>query len=271
MMAHINTLGIHVPLYLTSGNPAIGWGTDPRYPVHEGTFFGNIFEVGAHNWNNGQTVAALFCESPDLGNNYVAGRIGANQAGAPYSNPFGNGVNCDQGTVPANYGSSACYYHSSAGGVPSASNNDGYQACYGFNNPITVFRSMPYEAESAALANGAQIVTGSSMNSKNARVGYMGSSASITFSKVFAAGSGTHTIAIYYVNGSSSSRPLNISVNGGSAQTVNFPQSTTNPNWNADPTGMVQATANFNSGNNTVVFQVPNGASGPDIDWITVI
>ena len=46
LMAHINTAGVHVPLWIDSASPAIGWGTSSSYPMQEGTFFGNIIETG---------------------------------------------------------------------------------------------------------------------------------------------------------------------------------------------------------------------------------
>ena len=47
MMAHVNTSGVHVPLWLDSNDPAIGWGIDRvNYPMQEGTFFGDIIDTG---------------------------------------------------------------------------------------------------------------------------------------------------------------------------------------------------------------------------------
>ena len=48
MLAHVNTAGVHIPLWLVSPNSAVGWGLDPGYPNEEATFFGNIFTTGAH-------------------------------------------------------------------------------------------------------------------------------------------------------------------------------------------------------------------------------
>ncbi len=47
MMAHVNTAGVHVPLWLDSNDAAIGWGIDRvNYPMQEGTFFGDIIDTG---------------------------------------------------------------------------------------------------------------------------------------------------------------------------------------------------------------------------------
>src|SRR6185503_5847151 len=46
LMAHINTSGVHVPLWLDSESQQIGWGTSSSYPMQEGTFFGNVIMTG---------------------------------------------------------------------------------------------------------------------------------------------------------------------------------------------------------------------------------
>ena len=54
MMAHVNTAGIHVPLWLdnnsqlSNGSYPINWGVDRvNYPMQEGTFFGDIIDTGS--------------------------------------------------------------------------------------------------------------------------------------------------------------------------------------------------------------------------------
>ena len=50
MMAHVNTAGVHVPLWLDSNDSVIGWGIDPtNFPMQEGTFFGDILDTGTHH------------------------------------------------------------------------------------------------------------------------------------------------------------------------------------------------------------------------------
>ena len=46
MMAFVNTAGVHIPIWLDSESPTIGWGVSPNYPKQEGTFFGNIMMTG---------------------------------------------------------------------------------------------------------------------------------------------------------------------------------------------------------------------------------
>src|SRR5436190_13246625 len=87
MMAHVNTAGIHVPLWVVADVPNVGWGLDPNYPNQEGSFFGNIFMTGAHGYDSTK-VAAFYCYGRAYDVNTVPGRIGADQIGAPYTDPF---------------------------------------------------------------------------------------------------------------------------------------------------------------------------------------
>src|SRR5581483_5655457 len=43
MLAHVNTSGQHITLWLDGDSSAIGWGRSTDYPYQEGSFFGNIF------------------------------------------------------------------------------------------------------------------------------------------------------------------------------------------------------------------------------------
>jgi hypothetical protein len=122
LMAHINTTGTNIPIWLDSPNPAIGWGRNSAYPHQEGSFFGNIFV---------SPPRAYYCGGRGFSSGVVPGRIGAAQSGAPYVNPFGwSGALCTTqgqgfGTcVPADYPNSG----------------DGFKACGGYNNVMTVWR-----------------------------------------------------------------------------------------------------------------------------------
>jgi hypothetical protein len=114
-MAHINTAGQHIPLWLDSQHPAIGWGRSPSYPNMEGSFFGNLFV---------SPPQAYYCNGRGFANNVVPGRIGANQWNAPYKNPAGATAYCDTFCTRADY----------------PYQNDGFKACHGFNNIMTVWR-----------------------------------------------------------------------------------------------------------------------------------
>jgi hypothetical protein len=142
MMAHINTSGVHVPLWLDSESPAIGWGTSASYPKQEGTFFGSMIMTGnlaSLSMPNINAPVAYFCEGAGIAAGAVAGRLGSGQSGVPYVNPYGSNVKCSSvGQVAAGPVS------------PGQSAPDGYkQACahgYCFQNgePVTVWRNPTY-------------------------------------------------------------------------------------------------------------------------------
>jgi hypothetical protein len=81
MLAHINTSGEHISLWLDSDNAAVGWGQNASYPYQEGSFFGNIFV---------SPPQAYYCNGKDFDLGVVAGRLGATQSGTPYVNPYGS-------------------------------------------------------------------------------------------------------------------------------------------------------------------------------------
>jgi hypothetical protein len=116
MMAHINTSGQHIALWLDSDNPSIGWGESAAYPFQEGSFFGNLFT---------SPPKAYYCDGRDFDRGVVAGRIGANQTGAPYANYAGtSGALCSSVCVAAD----------------SPHESDGFKTCAGYKHPVTVWR-----------------------------------------------------------------------------------------------------------------------------------
>jgi hypothetical protein len=121
MLAHINTAGVHVPLWVVAQNPSVGWGLSPEYPNQEGSFFGNIFVTGAHGESG---VAAHYCNGKDYNEDVVPGRIGARQTNAPYTDPFPGKGYCKDYCTPAD--------------TPYAAS--GYKACNGWNKVLTVWR-----------------------------------------------------------------------------------------------------------------------------------
>jgi hypothetical protein len=124
MLAHINTAGVHVPLWVVSQDPSVGWKLNPLFPNQEGSFFGNIFVLGAHG-TDPKRVAAYYCNGIDYKQDVVPGRIGANQVNAPYVDPFGGGKGY-------------CKDYCTAADSPYASS--GFKACAGWNNVMTVWR-----------------------------------------------------------------------------------------------------------------------------------
>jgi hypothetical protein len=159
IMAHVNTAGVHVPLWLDSSDAAIGWGIDrTNFPMQEGTFFGDILDTGVlTNLSKPSVTApvAYFCDGagfPAGASGVVAGRLGASQSGAPYVNPFGNGALCQNNSLSVGQFSNGV-----GGSCPSGSNSnpgagcpDGYKALTTNGNGavwqhgITVWRNNNY-------------------------------------------------------------------------------------------------------------------------------
>jgi hypothetical protein len=257
MMAHINTIGVHIPLWMASPLTAIGWGKDAHYPSREGTFFGNLFAP-----NKNGKLDALYCNGPDFDKNTVPGRLGVNQGAVPYANAY-----------PASAGMDGLC--ASAGHCVMQADGDGAVSCVGngvtWKSPITVWRAQTFQAENAILGNGATIFY-SATNSNGQRVGNLGPAASVTFNSVKAAVAGNNDLIIYYANGDCSPLPryFDISVNGGPPQRKSFPV-VAYSDWNQ--VGQVKITlGGFVVGTNKVTF---TGSSvitgGPDLDWIEVI
>jgi hypothetical protein len=114
MVAHINTAGVHIPLWLVDQQAHIGWGLSPSYPNQEGSFFGNIFV---------SPPQMHFCNGRNFNSGVVPGRIGSGSV-VPFKNPWGASAMCDQYCTPAD--------------IPNAAS--GYKACAGFNEVVTVWR-----------------------------------------------------------------------------------------------------------------------------------
>jgi hypothetical protein len=120
LMAHINTAGVHIPLWLDSPASAVGFGQSSDYPNQEGTYFGNLFSP---NPTSGK-IDAFYCNGPGFAASTVPGRLGAYQTNALYSNPFGTNALCASNCTAAD----------------SPYNHDGFKSCKGYNTPLTVWR-----------------------------------------------------------------------------------------------------------------------------------
>ena len=70
MLAHVNTSGQHIALWLDGNNTAIGYGRNNLFPYQEGSFFGNIFA---------SPPQAYFCNGKDFELGVVPGRLGVGQ------------------------------------------------------------------------------------------------------------------------------------------------------------------------------------------------
>jgi hypothetical protein len=126
LMAHVNTSGVHVPLWIVAQNTAVGWGQNVEFPNQEGAFFGNVFTLGAHG-TDPKKAPAYYCTGSKYNVNPPQGRIGSTQTNPPYVNPFGS-----------TYASCATNYNCATADYPSQA--DGFKACYGWNNVVTVWR-----------------------------------------------------------------------------------------------------------------------------------
>ena len=124
VLAHVNTSGQHIALWLDGDAPSLGWGRSTDYPYQEGSFFGNIFA---------SSPKAYFCNGKDFDQGTVPGRLGTNQCSSPYTNPFGDGKYCRDYCTAADF----------------PYGNDGYKACNGYNHVVTVWRNfdanIPYK------------------------------------------------------------------------------------------------------------------------------
>jgi hypothetical protein len=257
MLAHVNTSGVHIPLWLVSANAAIGWGLNAQYPNREGTFFGNIFRP---NSSSG-LVDAFYCNGPGFSTDTVPGRLGAAQVGAPYTNPYLSPTNGDGTCVPC-----------------AASHGDGPDSCGAdnamFESPITVWRGQTFQAENAVLGHSASILCSPGTCSNDHRVGYIGPHATVTFKGVLSTTHGSRVLIIYYANGDSCgstpcARYFNISVNGGAPQLRGFPV-VKGGNWNVIGSEPIRLDGFAAGATNTITFTGDLSHAAPDLDWIEV-
>ena len=124
MMAHVNTKGQHIGLWMVGPSPALGWGYTSDYPYQEGSFFGNIFV---------SPPVANYCNGSDFNSAVVPGRLGAGQVGSPYKNPFPGTGRCSDNCVGV-----TGYTHWDAVGNPDVP--DGFTKCGTRSRVITVYR-----------------------------------------------------------------------------------------------------------------------------------
>ena len=116
LLAHINTSGQHLALWLDSDSRGVGWGQSKDYPYQEGSFFGNVFV---------SPPQALYCNGKDFDKGLVPGRLGEG-SGAIYKNPYASGT-------------TYCKDYCDAPDAPNSA--DGYKACGSWKHVITVWRN----------------------------------------------------------------------------------------------------------------------------------
>jgi hypothetical protein len=118
------------------------------------------------------------------------------------------------------------------------------------------------------LSNGAQVLSCSNC-SGGARVGALGrrsngADGTLLFNNVNKNSAGQYTLTLYYSNGSTGNRDLDISINGGPV--IVFTRDATG-SFTTFETG--QISVNLNAGENTIKFDNPQSAT-LDIDKIVV-
>jgi hypothetical protein len=290
MMAHINSSGTHIPLWMDSPD-SVGWGTSPSFPTREGTFFGQLMVT-----NTAYNLDGYYCYGPGADQNVVPGRLGANQGQVPYANawPTSAGFDglCETSHVDKNnYDHGKCTAHTTGGVI------DGDASCTlngtTYTHPMTVWRGATYQAEAAEGggfdsngnwgagmygfnasncntpgSNGCAIIVDKN-NGMGKRVGYIGPSKGIKFTNVTAP-AGTSNIIVYYTNGDAYNltRYLSFKVNGSAAQVKPFGGL---QDW-SHPRGAAITLTGFNTGSNNTIYVTadPNDAA-PDLDWIEVV
>ncbi len=133
---------------------------------------------------------------------------------------------------------------------------------------VDIFGLLPpsYEAESGTntIAGGAKVVTCSTC-SGGSKVGYIGKGGTLQFNTINASATGTYVMTINYIDGDAG-RALQMSVNGGSAVTLNF-HGTNNSNWTTLQNTLVNV--QLNAGANTILFSNAS-AYGPDLDRVII-
>jgi hypothetical protein len=298
MLAHINSSGVHIPLWMDSPDSAIGWGKSPWFPTREGTFFGQIMVTNASN-----NLDAYYCNGPASDKNVVPGRLGFNQGNVPYADAYPMTAGMD------GLCGNSLTAHSTGGCVDNLA-GDGATQCKlngtTWNYPITVWRGQTFQAEDAEAgawllsngngcvppasgcsfvsggmgmhasqcttpgANGCMIIVNPA-NGMGKRVGYFnGPSKALRFSNLNAACAGTATVTAYTTNGDAvgtNARHLSFIVNGGMPQDVAFQGAN---DW-SNPVGANVTLSGFNQGTNNTLYVTATGSTGaPDLDWIEI-
>jgi hypothetical protein len=266
ILAHVNTAGVHIPLWMTAPDAAIGWGQSPYYPTAEGTFFGQLFVV-----NTSYNLDAYYCNRSAVASDVVPGRLGSNQSGAPYANAYPTSAGMD-GLCATQHPTGGCTMHALGTGETTS---DGADSCrlngVTWAHPMNVWRGQVFQAEAAILDPGVGIIANPN-NSGGKRVGYIGPSSTVTFKNVMAASAGSNQLVVYFANGDtgSSTRYFNIKVNGGAAQSVAFPV-VASGDWSKVGQSLVTLTG-FSAGSTNTVQFLGDGLHGaPDLDWIEVV
>jgi hypothetical protein len=205
LLAHVNTAGIHVPIWIVGQNSYLGWGQSTSYPNQEGTFFGNVFTT-----NEAGHTDDYYCEGPGFDKTVVDGRLGSNQVGAPYRDTFAGGYCNYNGCLASDI---------MTNGVP-----DGYKVCTmgdgamtTWNQLITVWRdNKSYNASGAVISGTAADGAGVGYDFETSTSGWT-STAALSYSSDKAQ-TGSKSLKAVYSGGSGTVRvagPTGLSLPGG--------------------------------------------------------
>ena len=209
MLAHVNTAGIHVPIWIVGQNPNLGWGQSATYPNQEGTFFGNIFSP-----NTAGHVDAYYCEGPGFNKAVVDGRIGSAQVGAPYRDMFASGYCHINGCL--------------ASDAATAGVADGYKACTMGDGSMTAWNQMlTVSRQNVALNAAGAVIPGTTADGRAVQFDFEGTTSGwtsgnsqlvITSASDVKAQTCANTLKVTYASGSSTLRmqsATNLSIAGG--------------------------------------------------------
>jgi alpha-L-fucosidase len=121
-----------------------------------------------------------------------------------------------------------------------------------------------YEAESATIGNGT-VDSDHAGFSGTGFVNFANAAGSYVEWTVPDATAGPATLSFRYANGTTTPRPMSLSVNGRSPSTVNFPGTGTWEAWTN-----ATATVTLAAGSNTIRVTSTSADGGPNLDWIGV-
>jgi hypothetical protein len=298
MMAHINSSGTHIPLWMDSPD-SVGWGTSPSFPTREGTFFGELMVV-----NSGYNLDGYYCYGPGADQNVVPGRLGANQGSVPYSNAWPTSAGFDglcetthKDKNGVDHGN--CTAHTTGGVI------DGDSSCTlngtVFSHPMTVWRGATYQAESAEGGgfdggnvwqagqygftasdcttpgtNGCAIIVDAN-NGMGKRVGYIGNKKGVKFT-IPKTTSSTMNIIVYYTLGDAFSLYRNLQFVVSTNGNVDLDNVTPQirhfgglQDW-SHPRGAAITLSGFSTSSTNYVYVTADPTNGaPDLDWIEVV
>jgi hypothetical protein len=269
MLAHVNTAGIHVPIWIVGQNSYLGWGQSASYPNQEGTFFGNIFAL-----NTAGHTDAYYCEGPGFDKTVVDGRLGSNQVGAPYRDLFASGYCHINGCTASD---------SLTNGVA-----DGYKACAmgdgamnAWNTMITVWR------DNKSYTSSGTVVAGTTADGRTVKYDFEGTTSNwtsgntqlvISSSADLGGQTGTKALKVTYASGSSTVRmqsDTNQSIAAGTKVTFylqiasNTALTSVTPwvrkNGSAESKQVVSVTTLLKGSWNAVTITVPSGVTANQV------